>query len=123
MAKKEEKQEDWNWGWPSSGSHQTWIPGVILVFVGAVLLLRNFLDFEFENWWAFFILIPALANFVGAYELYRETGEFGKGVRARLVWGLIPTLIAFGFFFGVDWGLVWPAMLIIGGLGLLLGAF
>jgi hypothetical protein len=121
MAKKEQKQEDWNWGWPS-GSHQTWIPGVILVFVGAILLLRNFLDFEFHNWWALFILIPALSNFVGAYELYRETGEFNKGVRSRLVWGLIPMLIAFGFLFSVNWGLLWPAMLIIGGLALLFGA-
>jgi uncharacterized membrane protein YhaH (DUF805 family) len=123
MAKKEKKQEDWNWSWPSSESHQSWIPGVILVFVGAILLLRNFLDFEFDNWWAFFILIPAITNFVGAYQLYRETGEFSKGVRSRLVWGLIPTLIAFAFFFNADWGLIWPAMLIIGGLGLLLGAY
>jgi hypothetical protein len=123
MAKKEKKQEDWSWGWPSSESHQSWIPGIILVFVGAILLLRNFLDFEFDNWWAFFILIPAITNFVGAYQLYRETGEFSKGVRSRLVWGLIPTLIAFAFFFNADWGLIWPAMLIIGGLGLLLGAY
>jgi hypothetical protein len=121
MAKKQQKQDDWGWGWPS-GTHQNWIPGIILIVVGAVLLLRNIFNFEFDNWWAFFILIPAISNFVSAYELYRRTGEFSKGVRSRLVWGLIPALIAFGFLFGINWGLFWPAMLIIGGLALLLGA-
>lgn len=122
MAKKQKPQNDWDWAWPHS-SYRAWIPGVILILIGVVFLLRNVYNFEIRNWWAFFILIPAIGNFLGAYELYRETGEFSRAVRARLVWGLIPALIAFGFLFNVDWGVLWPAMLIIGGLGILLGAF
>mgnify|MGYP001316381740 CR=1 FL=1 len=43
-----------------------WIGGAILIFIGTVFLLKNF-GFPFpENWWAVFILIPAVAAFAGA---------------------------------------------------------
>jgi len=42
----------------------TWIAGVILVVLGGIFLVRNtgILNYSFTNWWALFILIPALGS-------------------------------------------------------------
>jgi hypothetical protein len=124
MAKKKETEnhEDWNWVWPSK-TGQAWFPGIILVAIGVVFLLRNVTGFELRNWWAIFILFPALGNFVGAYEHYKASGVFDKKARGLAFWGALMTLLAASFLFGLDFGLIWPVFLILGGLGMLLGAF
>lgn len=119
MANKGPNKEDWNWGWHGG---QSWLPGVVLILMGGIFLLRNYTDFDFENWWALFILFPAISNLSTAYANYRSSG-MNRSVRAHAFWGLFFVLLSMSFLFGLEFGALWPAFLILGGLGMLLGAF
>jgi uncharacterized membrane protein len=97
-----------------------WVGGVVLIFVGLVFLLQNVTSLSLGNWWAIFILIPAVASLGQAWRLYREQGRISSAVRGPLTGGLILVLVAVIFLFNLDWGKVWPLFLIIIGLGALL---
>lgn len=99
-----------------------WIGGLILVAIGVIFLLANTTGFQLHNWWALFILIPALANFGNAWRHYQTDGHLSKGATGSLTGGLILTLVASAFLFNLDWGLIWPVFLIIGGIGALLSS-
>ena len=67
------------------GHHNGWIPGLVLIGIGTVFLLKNFTDFRLDNWWALFILIPAfgsLGNFVRAF---RSAGRINGEARGSLI--------------------------------------
>lgn len=99
-----------------------WIGGVALILLGLLFLLQNFGAFYLENWWALFILIPAFAAFATAWNIYRNSGNrFPAAARGSLTTGAILTLVALTFLLGLDFGLIWPFFLILGGLALLLG--
>ena len=96
-----------------------WLGGVILIFLGLVFLMQN-LGLPFlENWWAFFILIPAFWNFVAAWNSYRDNGLLTRGGAGSLAVGILLTLLAAVFLFDLNIGLYWPVFLIAGGLILL----
>lgn len=101
----------------------SWIGGAILIFVGTVFLLKNF-GFPFpENWWAVFILIPALASFAGARKLYVSNGgTFSGAVVGGIAAGCVFVLLSILFLFGFDIGKFWPLILIVLGVGILTGA-
>ncbi len=122
MAKKDKKEQGWDWSWRTSRG-QSWVPGVALILIGVVFLARSYAGFELTNWWALFILFPAVGNFVRAVESYQEAGRLKRSARTNLFWGLFFTLLSASFLFSLDFGLIWPAFLIIGGLAMLLGAF
>jgi len=119
MSNEEDTHSDWAW---FGGGRRPWMPGVILILVGTIFLLRNITGFELENWWALFILIPALGNFASAYRLYRSSGQIDRGVRARLFWGLLLSTLSISFLLNLDLGYFWPVFVILAGLGFLLGA-
>ena len=100
-----------------------WVPGVILIGLGVIFLLNNTTSFAIDNWWALFILIPAIGSFSKAADAVRSQGEFGRDAWGALAGGLILTLVASAFLFDLDWSLIWPVFLIIGGMGLFLGAW
>lgn len=102
-------------------SGNAWIPGVILVGVGIILLMQNFGATIFNNWWALFILIPALAAFANAWRAYREAGGVLTGqARGSLFGGLILTWVATIFLFNWRWELFGPILLIVIGVGIFL---
>ncbi|MGH2582544.1 MAG: hypothetical protein ACRDFQ_06575 [Anaerolineales bacterium] len=117
----DERGEHGDWSW-FGGGRRPWMPGIILILIGTIFLLRNLTGFELENWWALFILIPALGNFTRAVGLYRSSGQIDRGVRARLFWGLLLTTLSISFLLNLDVGFFWPVFVILAGLGLLLGA-
>ena len=96
------------------------IGAIILLILGAVLLAEYFGARLPENWWAFFLLIPAAGSLVAAMRNYRETGGTMTG---EVIGSLISTAIFIvlwaAFFFGFGWGLFWPIMLIAIGVALL----
>lgn len=102
---------------------QTWMPGVVLIAIGVIFLATNLGGFHLNNWWALFILIPAVSNFSSAWQNYKVNGRLQKAGRGSITGGLILTLISFTFLFGWDWGVIWPIFLIIGGVGALLGGW
>ena len=51
-----------------------WAGGVILIGLGILLLLQNLASFHLNNWWALFILIPAVGGLGAAWSNYQEAG-------------------------------------------------
>lgn len=105
------------------GARGNLVGGVVLIAVGVIFLFANLTDFHLDNWWALFIMIPAVVNFSKAWESYRASGRFTKQARGSLTGGLILTLVASAFLFSLDWGLIWPLFLVIGGVAVLLGGW
>jgi len=99
-----------------------WIGGVVLIFLGVVFLAQNMGAPLPKNWWAVFILIPAVASFSSAWTLYRRSGGMmTAGVRGGIVGGAILTLLAISFLIGLNWGRFWPVILILVGAAVLGG--
>jgi len=104
----------------------SWIVGIIIIVVGVVFLGRNagwFGDgWEFDNWWALFILIPTFGSLAQAWRAYRTNGHrLSSEVARTLMIGLLLLAVTIIFLLELDWGKVWPVLLVIVGIGLLLG--
>ncbi len=96
-----------------------WMGGALLILLGLIFLLQNFgLVYPF-NWWALFILLPALGAFGTAWNLYQQTGRLNGPARGALVGGTLLTLVAVTFFFNLAWGVMVPALLILAGIAIL----
>lgn len=107
-------------------SPNLWI-GLVFIGGGAMVLLNQMgiLSFDF-NWWALFILLPAIGVLSGAYARYRSANNlFDMGVMIPGLIGLFMVALSvsmtFGFFWNIDWSLYWPIILIIIGLGIIFG--
>lgn len=100
-----------------------WVAGVILIVVAIYLLLQNLQLITFNNWWAFFILLPAFGCFESVIRMYRQDG--GKlTIRSRgvAIIGVLLTLVTGMFLFNISWVIVGPALLLLAGAGLLVNA-
>lgn len=110
---------DFNW---SRQGPRSVLPGLLLIALGIFFLANQFTDFQLDNWWALFILIPAVNNFSSALGSFRQSGRFGRRERSGFFWALFFTLLSAAFIFNLDFALIWPAFLILAGFGVLLGA-
>jgi len=100
-----------------------WIWGIFLILLGIVFLLDNADIINLENWWALFILLPAIGSFQGAWSQYRSAGNrLTAAARGSLIGGFVIATVAFVFLFGLNFGSLWPLFLILGGILLLLNA-
>ena len=100
-----------------------WIVGGVLILIGVVFLLRTVTGVELHNWWALFILIPALGSLVTAGQMFVRNGRrFTAASRGPLIGGLVLLAISAIFIFNLDWVIAWPFILIIAGAGVLLSA-
>jgi hypothetical protein len=100
-----------------------WVFGGILIVIGVFLLLSNITGRSAGNWWALFILIPAIGSLAGAWRVYQATGRFNEAVVGPLVGGVILLFVFAMLFFGFNWTLFWPVLLIVAGIGALAGVF
>jgi hypothetical protein len=97
------------------------IVGLVLIGLGIVFLWQNLFGFQpIHNWWALFILIPAVSNLSRGWQVYRATGSWGEAMGRGLTTGLLLVTIALIFLLDLDFGRWWPALLILLGLSLLL---
>ncbi len=98
------------------------IAGGVLVLIGAVFLAQNLTDLDLVNWnwWALFILIPALGSLVRVWQIYQTEGQLTAAARGPLIGGLVMLLITAIFLFNLNWGAMWPVFLIIAGISVLL---
>jgi hypothetical protein len=98
-----------------------WLGGVILIGLGIIFLLQNFGAPVLNNWWALFILIPAVGAFGNAWRDYQNAGgRLTPSARWSMIVGLILTMVTAVFLFNLDWGLIGPVLIILAGIGLLL---
>ena len=109
---------------PSGVSSGAMWGGLVLIGIGVIFLLVNMGLFSFgalpQNWWALFFLLPIAGILVNVFRAYkRDDGSFRHTVSSQLIGAGVLALIMFVFLFGLDWGKIWPAFLIIAGLGAL----
>lgn len=107
-----------------SFSAGTWIAGALLILLGVMFLLNNTGDFKipFTNWWALFILIPAVSAFGNALRAYRRNGGWTAAASGSLMAGIILILITAGFLVENNWTYFGPGLIIFAGLGILLNS-
>lgn len=96
-----------------------WVLGAVLILVGIFLLLQEYTSLELQNWWAFFILIPAVGAFGNAWRVYRNENRISLPARASLISGFLLTMVAAIFLLNLDWGILGPVLLILAGIGVL----
>jgi cell wall-active antibiotic response 4TMS protein YvqF len=100
-----------------SSRYGTWIPGLVLIGLGVVFLIQNYLGREIHNWWALFILIPVFFTLERGYASL-QAGRSAEAV-GQLMGGLVLVALIVIFLFDLPFGQLWPIFLIIGGLSLL----
>ena len=99
-----------------------WIAGGVLILAGVVFLLTNVAGVSLRNWWALFILIPAIGSLWTAYTMFRRNeGRFTAASRGPLVGGVVLLAVSAMFLFNLDWGKAWPVLLIVAGAAVLIG--
>ncbi len=103
-------------------SRDGWIWGILLILGGGFLLLSNLTNYSLTNWWALFILIPALGSFGDAWSHYQDENRFSRRVRNALVSGVIFLCIALFFLLNLNFGRYWAVWLIVGGLVILINS-
>jgi hypothetical protein len=96
------------------------VGGVALIAFGVIIMLQNMGIVQLHNWWALFILLPALGSFATAYGAYRTNGgHLNAMARGSFMGGLLITSIAVIFLFDLNFSLFLPVVLIAAGLGVL----
>ncbi len=97
-----------------------WIGGALLLLIGLFLLARNLNLMSFDNWWALFIMLPAIGSFSTAWGMYQAAGgRFTMRARSAMIVGLALTAVTAMFLFNLNWTILGPALLILAGIGLL----
>jgi hypothetical protein len=104
-----------------SERREPWLIGIILIIIGVVFLIQNLTGIYINNWWALFIMIPALESFSRAWQAMQAAdGRLTSTARKSLIGGLVLTTIATILFFNLDWVIFGPILLIVAGAAILL---
>ena len=103
-----------------AGRSGSWVAGAILILIGIFIMLDNLAGFTLENWWALFIMIPALGAFGNAWRAYQNDGRISGQARASLISGIILTMVTAVFLLNLNWTILGPVLLILAGVGILL---
>jgi hypothetical protein len=107
--------------WRSSGPFG-WIGGAVLIFIGLVFLMQNLTGYFFENWWALFIMIPALSAFASALHNFQTDHRLNAYGRGSLIIGVLLSLITIMFLFNLTFVYLGPVILILAGVAILVSA-
>ena len=108
------------------GREGSWIVGLVLILLGGAYLLNNMglLAFSLTNWWALFILLPAIGALQRGWHMFQNAGNrLTAPASGSLLVGTVLLLVTAAFLFNLDWTLFGPVLLILAGIGTLLVAF
>ena len=105
----------------SVGISKSLYVGIPMMVLGVVFLVINFTQQSLANWWALFFLVPIAFIVMNALRSRSEVGYLDRGARATLVGAMFMFLLMLVFLFEMDWGKIWPAFLVISGLGFIIG--
>ena len=106
-----------------SRTNGSWIGGIILILIGVGFLLQTQGFYYLQNWWALFILIPALGAFGNAWRAYQDAGGYlNAQARGSLIMGVLFSMVTATFLFNLNWSLLGPMLIILAGIGILLNA-
>lgn len=96
---------------------------IILIVIGLFLVLQRLGISGFENWWAIFILIPAISSTENLVRELRSSRGFHFAIASTILGILFPTAVAFMFLFDLDWSLYWPIFIMLAGISMILTGF
>lgn len=99
-----------------------WIFGILLIILGGIFLLQNtgIYNLPLKNWWALFILLPALGTLESAWRAYSGAGnQLTPAAIGSLMVGMMFLLITLAFLFDISWIFFGPVLLILVGLGII----
>lgn len=97
-----------------------WVGGAVLIAVGILLLFQTLTSFSLEKWWALIILIPAAGAFANSWRIYRSGSRLSAPARASLLGGILLIMVTATFLLDLNWTVLGPVLIILGGLGILL---
>ena len=107
---------------PYRRRHQVF-PALIVIAFGAFFLLGNLgYDLDFfrqNNWWAWLILLAAVAPLLEAVQRFRDVGTIDGGVLHYLLSAAAIVMVALMFILSLSWQVWWPVFVIYGGLCML----
>jgi cell wall-active antibiotic response 4TMS protein YvqF len=101
----------------------SWIAGIVLILLGGAFLLQSMGSsiIPLKNWWALFILLPALGTLDAAWRMYQDANhQLTIAASGSLMVGSMLLLIAFAFLFDISWTFFGPVLIILLGLGLVM---
>lgn len=95
-----------------------WVAGLVLIAVGVLYFLHDFGYLPtFTNWWALFLLLPAVGTLSAARGAYqRNGGHWTFEVAGPFIGGLLFLGLTAVFLFDLNYGWLWPLFLIAAGL-------
>ncbi len=93
---------------------------IILIFIGLIFLINRLGFVEFQNWWAFFILIPAISSTSTLINNLRQGANPLKSIGEGVIGIFFPVVIAGIFLFNLSWVKLWPLFIIIAGFSMLI---
>lgn len=95
------------------------VGALILIVIGVIFLLGNFGVHIPSHWWAALLLVPAVGLLVAAIRFYRVDNTFSGRAMGPAIGGVVLLAMALAIFFGLNWGLFWPIVLIVVGLAII----
>ncbi len=99
-----------------------WVVGAIFILLGIIFLLQNIGAAVPGNWWALFILLPAVGSFGAAGRAFSGEGQVAGSVIGSAIAGLFFSGLAFALFFDLNLTWIGPVLLIVLGIGVLAAA-
>lgn len=95
-----------------------WLAGVLLMGLGVLFLLQNEGIFtQFSNWWALFLLLPAIGTLSAALGAYRRNGgHWTAEVTGPFLGGLLFLGLTAIFLLNLNYTWLWSLFLIAAGL-------
>lgn len=102
-----------------------WAAGMILILLGGMFLMQNMgSNIPVKNWWALFILIPAIGAIDTGIRMYRHAGnQLTAQAGSSLLVGGVLTLVTLGFLFNISWTFFGPVLIILTGIAILANSF
>lgn len=104
-----------------NSNSSAWGTGAVLIIVGIVLVISNITGFAFSNWWALFMLIPAVFLLGSVWRDYQANGRLTSASTGYLIGGLGSLTVAAVFLFdSISWNIFFPMAFVFGGIAVLL---
>jgi hypothetical protein len=114
---RRERREEWR----QSRRGGEWMLGVILIVIAGIIFLQYQHIYVVNNWWALFILLPAMGSFATAWQMARNSdGQFSARARNPFIVGIVLVLVTAMFLFNLNWAIWGPVLLALAGVSLLL---
>lgn len=101
------------------------LAGLLLILLGSTFYMQSqgLFTFPFNNWWALFILVPALGSFERAGQNFQRHGNrMEQSTGGALLAGFILSLVALVFLFNFNWVVFGPLLIVLVGFGILINS-